>query len=165
MATKKGIIITGIILAAIGGASFVVWFMPQNHGSTVVVSDYKSELDGVKEKHALISSDIESGLKGLSDKTLSPDNFTSQAQISSSQVSSLISELVESNPPTEWKQSYGAYYESLKKYNDYLAETISLASKIKDGASPSEISDEMSKMNSLKQESDALAAKSDQVRP
>jgi hypothetical protein len=73
--------------------------------------------------------------------------------------------LVESNPPAEWKQSYGAYYKSLKKYNDYLAETISLANKIKSGASPSEISDEMSKINSLKQESNAIAAKSDQTRP
>lgn len=165
MASRKGIIITGIVLAAIGGASFIIWFLPQNHDSTFVVSDYKNELDSVKEKHLLIVADIESGLKGLSDKTMSPDNFTSQAQIASSQVSSLITELVESNPPAAWKQSYGAYYESLKKYNDYLAETISLASKIKGGASPSEISDETSKISSLKQESDSLAAKSDQIRP
>src|SRR5574337_691879 len=165
MATKKGIIITAAILAVIAGASFVVWFLPQNHGSSIIISDYKSELDSVKERHLLIISDTESNLKGLAEKTISPDNFTSQAQISSSQITSLISELVESNPPIEWKQSYGAYFESLKKYNDYLAETISLANKIKGGASPSDINDEMSKINSLKQESDALASKSNQTRP
>jgi hypothetical protein len=163
MASKKGIVITIAILAVIAGASFVVWFLPQNHGSSVVVSDYKSELDSIKERHLLIISDTESNLKGLSDKTLSPDNFTSQAQISSSQITSLISELVESNPPTEWKQSYGAYFESLKKYNDYLAETISLANKIKGGASPSDISDEMSKIDSLKQESYSLMSRSNQT--
>jgi hypothetical protein len=165
MATRKGIIITGIILAVIGGASFVVWFLPQNHGSSFVVSDYKSELDSVKEKHSLIISNMESNLKELSDKTMPPDNFTSQAQISSSQVSLLISELIESNPPAEWKQSYGAYYESLKKYNDYLAESVSLASKIKGGSPTNEITDEMIKMDSLKQESDTLASKSNQTRP
>lgn len=165
MATKKGVIITAAILAVIAGASFVVWFLPQNHGSSFVVSDYKNELDSVKERHSLISADTELNLKELTDRTLAPDNFTSQAQISSSQITSLISELIESNPPTEWKQSYGAYFESLKKYNDYLAETISLANKIKGGASPSDISDEMSKIDSLKQESDALALKSNQTRP
>lgn len=165
MATKKGIVITVTILAVISGASFVVWFLPQNHGSAVVVSDYKSELDSVKDRHSLIVADTESNLKGLIDKTISPDNFTSQTQISSSQITSLTSELIESNPPTEWKQSYGAYFESLKKYNDYLAETISLANKIKEGAAPSDISDEMSKIDSLKQESDSLVSKSNQTRP
>ena len=165
MATKKGLIITVIILAVISGASFVVWFLPQNHGSSFVVSDYKSELDSVKERHSLIAADMESNLNGLLDKTVSPDNFTSQAQISSSQITSLITEVVESNPPAEWKHSYGAYYESLKKYNDYLAETISLANKIKGEASSSDISDEMSKLDSLKKESDSLASDSNQTRP
>lgn len=165
MATKKGIIITAVVLAAISGASFVVWFLPQNHGSSVVVSDYKSELDSVKERHSLIMTDTESSLNGLLDKSVSPDNFTSQAQISSSQVTSLITEMVESNPPAEWKQSYGAYYESLKKYNDYLAETISLANKIKAGAPSSDISDEITKLDSLKKESDTLASESNQARP
>ncbi|MGI0058740.1 MAG: hypothetical protein ACREBJ_03135 [Nitrosotalea sp.] len=165
MATKKGIIVTAVILVAISGASFVVWFLPQNHGSSIMVSDYKSELDSVKERHSLIIADMESNLNGLLDKSISPDNFTSQAQISSSQVTSLITEMVESNPPAEWKQSYGAYYESLKKYNDYLAETISLANKIKGESPSSDISDEMSKLDSLKKESDTLSSESNQTRP
>lgn len=165
MASKKGMVITAIILAAIAGASFVVWFLPQNHGSSVMVSDYKSELDSVKERHSLIIADMESNLKRLLDKSMPPDNFTTQAQISSSQTTSLVSEMVESNPPAEWKLSYGAYFESLKKYNDYLAETISLASKIKEGASTADINDEIAKMNALKQESDSLASKSNQTRP
>ena len=164
MATKKGIIITVAILAAISGASFVVWVLPQNHGS-VVISDYKSELDSVKERHLLITTEIESNLKGLSDKSMSPDEFINQTQISSSQVTSLISEMIESNAPTEWKQSYGAYIESLKKYNSYLSETISLANKMKSGISTSDLNDEMSKLDALKKESDALVTKSDQTRP
>ena len=165
MATRKGIIITIVILVAISGASFAVWFLPQNHGSSVVVSDYKSELDSVKERHLLIITAIDSNLKGLSDKSMSPDEFINQTQVSSSQVTSLVSELVESNAPTQWKQSYGAYFESLKKYNNYLTETISLANKMKGGISTSDLNDEMSKLDALKKESDALATKSDQTRP
>ena len=164
MTTKKGIIITAVILAAISGASFVVWVLPQNHGS-VVVSDYKSELDSVKERHLLITSTIESNLKELSDKSMSPDEFNNQTQVSTSQVTSLISELIESNAPTEWKQSYGAYLESLKKYNTYLSETVSLANKMKSGISISDLNDEMAKLDTLKKESDVLVTKSDQTRP
>ncbi|MFZ0183692.1 MAG: hypothetical protein WBV92_09220 [Nitrosotalea sp.] len=165
MASKKGIIITVAMLAAISGASFIVWILPQNHSSPVVVSDFKNELDSVKERHSLITTTIESNIKGLLDKSMSPDEFINQTQISSSQVTSLISELVESNAPTEWQQSYGAYFESLKKYNDYLSETISLANKVKNGISTSDLNDEMSKLDALKNESDALATKSDQTRP
>ncbi len=166
MATKKGIIITFAILAVITVTSFVVWFLPQNRGgSSLVISGYKSELDSVKERHSLIITEIGSSLKGLSDKTTSPDDFTNQAQASSSQVTSLISEMIESNPPAEWKQSYGSYFESLKKYNDYLTETIALASKMKSGISPTDLTNEMLKLDALKKESDSLVAKSDQTRP
>lgn len=166
MATRKGIIITVAMLAAISGASFVVWVLPQNHGSSsIVVSDFKSELDSVKERHLLITTSIESNLKALSDKSMTPDEFINQTQISSVQITSLTSELVESNAPTEWKQSYGAYFESLKKYNDYLTETISLANKMKSGISPSDLNDEMVKLDALKKESDTMVTKSDQARP
>ena len=166
MITRKGIIITVAMLTAISGASFVVWVLPQNHGSSsIVVSDFKSELDSVKERHLLITTSIESNLKALSDKSMTPDEFINQTQISSVQITSLTSELVESNAPTEWKQSYGAYFESLKKYNDYLTETISLANKMKSGISPSDLNDEMAKLDALKKESDAMITKSDQTRP
>ena len=166
MATKKGIIITIAILAVISGASFVVWFLPQNHGgSSVIVSDYKNELDSVKERQSLVATEIESNLKGLSDKSISPDEFINKTQVSSSQVTSLITELIESNAPNQWQQSYGAYFESLKKYNAYLTETISLANKMKSGISPNDLNDEMTKLDALKKESDALVTKSDQTRP
>lgn len=165
MATKKGIIITVVILAVISGASFVIWFLPQNHGSSVVVSDYKSELDSVKERQSLIATEIDSSLRGLSDKSISPDEFINKTQVSSSQVTSLISELIESNAPTQWQQSYGAYFESLKKYNEYLTETIILANKMKSGVSTSDLNDEMVKVDTLKKEAYVLATKSDQTRP
>jgi hypothetical protein len=165
MASKKGIIITGAILAAIAAASFMVWFMPQNHGSSFIVSDYGNELDSVMERHSLISNEVDTDLKRLSNKTLSSDDYIVKAQVSSSQITSLITELIESNPPSEWKQSYFNYDEALKKYNDYLTETISFANKMKNGISPNDLSDEMSKIESIEKESDSFIVKSNETRP
>src|SRR2546426_10595099 len=165
MATRKGIVVTAIILVAISAASFVIWIVPQNRGSSFVVSDYKSELESVRERQTLIATEMESGLKELLDKTLHPDDFVTRAQTSSAQVTSLITELIESNPPVEWRESYLNYDESLKKYNEYLTEAISLASKMKDGMSQVGLNDEITKMDSLKQESYLLVVKSNETHP
>ena len=165
MATRKGIVVTAIILAAISAASFVIWIVPQNRGSSFVVSDYKSELESVRERQTLIATEMESGLKELLDKTLHPDDFVTRAQTSSAQVTSLITELIESNPPVEWRESYLNYDESLKKYNEYLTESISLAKKMKGGISLVDLNEEISKIDSLKKESNSLVEKSNETRP
>ncbi|OLE40746.1 MAG: hypothetical protein AUG16_02815 [Thaumarchaeota archaeon 13_1_20CM_2_39_20] len=165
MATRKGIVVTAIILVAISAASFVIWIVPQNRGSSFVVSDYKSELESVRERQTLIATEMESGLKELLDKTLPPDDFVTRAQTSSAQVTSLITELIESNPPVEWRESYLNYDESLKKYNEYLTESISLAKKMKGGISLVDLNEEISKIDSLKKESNSLVRKSNETRP
>ncbi|HXX05846.1 MAG TPA: hypothetical protein VEJ68_03390 [Candidatus Bathyarchaeia archaeon] len=165
MATKKGIIITAIILGVISAASFAVWFFPQNRGPGIVVSDYGNELDSVRERHGLISAEMESNLKSLLNQTLSPDDFINMTQTSSNQVTSLITELIESNPPVEWRESYLNYDEALKKYNDYLTETVTLANKMKGGSSLNNLSDELSTLSSLKNESDSFIIKSNETRP
>jgi len=165
MVTRKGIVVTAIILVAISAASFVIWIVPQNRGSSFVVSDYKSELESVRERQTLIATEMESGLKELLDKTLPPDDFVTRAQTSSTQVTSLITELIESNPPVEWRESYLNYDESLKKYNEYLTESISLAKKMKGGISLVDLNEEISKIDSLKKESNSLARKSNETRP
>ena len=165
MVTRKGIVVTAIILVAISAASFVIWIVPQNRGSSFVVSDYKSELESVRERQTLIATEMESGLKELLDKTLPPDDFVTRAQTSSAQVTSLITELIESNPPIEWRESYLNYDESLKKYNEYLTESISLAKKMKGGISLVDLNEEISKIDALKKESNSLVRKSNETRP
>ncbi len=165
MATKKGIVITVIILGAISAASFVVWVVPQNRGPSIVVSDYGNELDSIRERHGLIVNQMGSNLNSLLNHALSPDDFINMTQTSSSQVTSLISEMIESNPPAEWRESYMNYDEALKKYNDYLTETVSLANKMKSGISQSDLNQEISTLSSLKNESDSFIVKSNETRP
>ena len=56
MASKKGISSNGqVILAAITGASFLLWMIPQDSDETTfVVSDYGDYLDGVKNIHEVL---------------------------------------------------------------------------------------------------------------
>lgn len=165
MANKKGVIATVLILAAIAAASFVIWIIPQNRGSSLVVSDYRGELNGVIERKSVIATEMDSDLKGLLEKSILPNDFINRAQVSSSQIISLISELIESNPPIEWKSSYLNYAESLKKYTDYLTETISLANKMNGPITDSNLEDEITKIDSLRKDSDSLAEKSNQTMP
>jgi len=165
LATRKGIIITATILAVIAAASFVVWVVPQNRGSSFVVSDYRGEIESIRERHMLIETEMESDLKELLNKTLSPDDFIVKAQTSSAQVTALITELIESNPPVGWRESYLNYDESLKKYNECLTELISLANKMKGGISPVDLKEEILKIGSLKKESDSLVEKSNETHP
>lgn len=165
MPTKKGIIITIIVLGAITAASSVIWILPQNRGPTFVVSDYGNEIESVKERHLLIMSEMDSDLAGLMNKTIVPDDFIARAQTSSSQTTSLITEIIESNAPPQWSESYLNYDEALKKYNDYLTETIALANKMKDNASSSDLSDEMTKIESLRNDTNSFIAKSNETIP
>lgn len=165
MATKKGIVITIIVFGAITAASSVIWILPQNRGPTFVVSNYGNEIESVKERHALIMSAMDSDLTGLLNNTIVPDDFIARAQTSSSQTTSLITELIESNPPPEWRESYLNYDEALKKYNDYLTETIALANEIKNNASSSDLSDETSKIDSLRNDTNSFITKSNETSP
>ena len=58
MASKKGIIITGIILASITGASFLMWIIPEDNETTFIVSDYAGYLDGVKNIHEILQESM-----------------------------------------------------------------------------------------------------------
>ena len=58
---------------------------------------------------------------------ISPEDYIKIAEISSSQINSEIIQLVGSNPPEEWYESYLNYIEALKKSNSYIRETIVVA--------------------------------------
>ena len=165
MATKKGIILTAVILGAITVASFSLWLIPQHENSGPVISDYRSELESIKERHDVIINETSDELKNMLSGSLSPDDFITRAQTSSSQVDSLISEIIESGAPQEWRESYLNYDEALKKYNDYLTETIVVANKVKNNVSSSDLQDELQKLDSMKNESEAFAIKANETKP
>lgn len=162
MASKKGIVITGIILVAITAVSFLFWIIPQENPSTLIVSDYENYLDGVKKIHQVLQEDIEIEFQDLLDGKTTPDDYIKMVDITSSQVTVQISEFVTSKPSEKWQESYISYMEALKKFNSYIIETKVAASMLKEGQNNTEV---IQKIESLKLESQELINKSDKSRP
>jgi hypothetical protein len=165
MASKKGIIITIIILVAITAASFVIWQMPTNLQMSVVVSDFNLHIIGIDERYKMISNANDESFEEMIDGKISPDEYISIAEISSSQINSQIIELVESNATDEWIDSYLNNLESLRSYNSYIRETIILANLINGNAGIDEKSDILIKIEQLKQESKEYSKLSISSRP
>ena len=165
MASKKGIAITIIILGAITGASFLVWTVPQQNETTFIVTDYENYLDGAKSIHEVLQKSMEIEYQKLLDGEITPDQYITSADVTSSQVTSQISEFVTSKPPEEWQNSYISFMDGMKKFNSYIGETKVLANLIQNESSQEEITEAMEKIESLKSESMELAKISDDSRP
>ena len=165
MASKKGIILTGAILAAITIASFLVWIVPQNFETTFVVGDFENHLDGVKKIHLTISQGIDENFEKLLEGEINPGDYIQIAEISSSQVNSQIIQLVESKASEEWQESYINYIESLKQFNSQIRETIVVAEMIADGSSNEEIDNAIKKIEEFRQASESFIVLSDESRP
>ena len=149
----------------ITAASFSLWLIPQHENSGLVISDYRNELESIKERHDIIINETSNELKNMLGGSLSPDDFITRAQTASSQIDSLISEIIESGAPQEWRESYLNYDEALKKYNDYLTETIVIANKVKGNVSVNDLQGELQKLDSMKKESESFAIKANETKP
>lgn len=164
MASRKGIVITIIILAAITAGSFLFWMIPQENQMTIVVSDHENYLDGAKEIHSVMDQTISEEFENLIDGSILPEEYIRTSDVISSQVTMQISEFVTSKPPTEWQESYINYMESLQNFNSYVTETKVYANFLKEGKID-KLDETLAKIQSLKSESERLAKASDESRP
>jgi hypothetical protein len=165
MASKKGIAITVIILGVITGASFLFWVIPQNVETTFIVSDYENYLDGVKNIHEVLAESIDLEYENLRTGKISPQEYVLVTDVTSSQVTTQISEFVTSKPAEEWQASYINYMEAMKSFNSYIIETKVLANMIENGSTEEEMSETLEKIELLKLESIEFVKISDQSRP
>jgi len=165
MASKKGIAFTVIILAAITGASFLLWIVPQNYETTFVISDYEDYLNGVKNIHEVLQESIDIEYQNLRNGKITPENYIKITEVTSSQVTAQISEFVTSKPPEEWQASYISYMEAMRKFNSYIGETKVLANMIEKGSSEAEMVETLQRIESLKTESLEYVKISDESKP
>jgi hypothetical protein len=165
MASKKGIVITVIILASITGASFLLWTIPQDYEATFVVSDYRGYLDGVKNIHEVLEESVDIEYQNLRTGKITPQEYIAITEVISSQVTTQISEFVTSKPSEEWQNSYINYMDAMKKFNSYILETKVLANMIENENSEDEMVKVLEKIESLKAESKEFVNMSDQSRP
>lgn len=166
MASKKGIVVTAAVLAGITAASFLAW-LPGSNDSTFVVSDYKEYLDGVMNIQDVLLTSIDIEFAKMLDGEITPADYISSAETTSSQVTAQISEFIKSKPPEEWQESYIAYGEALKVFNSFIVETEVLANVLeKDGEIPPErMQDAIREIDRLRVELEMHKDLSDMARP
>jgi lipopolysaccharide export LptBFGC system permease protein LptF len=160
----KGVIITGIILAAITIASFSVWLIPQSIPTRFLVSNAQEDLDGLLEQQKTILEYTGEEFENMINGGITADDYINIAEISHSQINSLIIKVIDSEVPSEWNDSYVALLESLRSHNSYLMETIVVAKKLKDDPQ-ADVSSEMSKIGQYLRQADDYLAQSDSARP
>ena len=165
MASKKGIGFTVIILVSVVAASFLVYLIPEDTTMKFVVSDFEKHLDEIKEKKILLENSIQVTFEDMMTGKLEPAEYAEIAELSLSQVNSLIIELATSGATQEWSDSYLNYIESLKKLNEQITETIIIANLLHTDTDLSDIDKILEKINQLKKESLDLVKKSDNSRP
>ena len=164
MASKKGIGITVAILVGIAGASFLVYLIPEDTTMKFVVSDFEKHLDDIDERTSMLSTAIEESFEDLMNHEISPDEYFITANVTQSQVNSLIIELTLSGAPQEWTASYITYVDALKKLNEQIRETVVVANLVKD-ENVEPVNEIISKIYELRSELRDLISESNNSRP
>ena len=165
MASRKGIGITIAFLVGVVIASFMVYLIPEDTTMKIVVSDFEEYLDITKEKASMEVTGIDESFEKLMEKKTSPDEYIRIADVSSSQINSLIIELTNSGATEEWTESYVNYIGALKKLNEKITETIVVANLMSGDSNSNSINEIIAKIHQLETESLDLMKKSDNTRP
>ena len=165
MASRKGIGVTIAILVGVVAASFLVYLIPEDTTMKITVSDFGEHLDITKERALMESSSIDESFKKLVENDMKQDEYVRIAEVSSSQINSLIIELKDSGATQEWTESYVNYIGALKKLNETITETIVVANLMNSDDNSDSIDEIIAKIHQLKTESLDLTEKSDAARP
>jgi len=165
MASRKGIGVTVAILVGVVAASFLVYLIPEDTTMKITVSDFGEHLDITKERALMESSSIDESFKKLMENNMNWDEYIRIAEVSSSQILTLIIELKDSGATQEWTESYVNYIGALKKLNEMITETIVVANLMDSDDNSNSINEIIDKIHQLKTESLDLTKKSDAARP
>ena len=165
MASRKGIGVTIAILVGVVAASFLVYLIPEDTTMKITVSDFGEQLDITEERALMESSSIDESFKKLMENDMNQDEYIRIAEVSSSQILTLIIELKDSGATQEWTDSYVNYIGALKKLNEMITETIVVANLMDSDDNSDSINEIIDKIHQLKTESLDLTKKSDITRP
>ena len=157
--------VTIAILVGVVAASFLVYLIPEDTAMKITVSDFGEHLDITKERALMESSSIDESFKKLMENDMSQDEYIRIAEVSSSQILTLIIELKDSGATQEWTESYVNYIGALKKLNEMITETIVVANLMDSDGNSNSINEIIDKIHQLKTESLDLTKKSDMARP
>jgi hypothetical protein len=131
---KKGIIVTLFIAIGIIGASFIVWFLPQennnnNNNNAMLFSNPNDTLTAVNNQFVLLKTELNNQIQGSE----SPQNHFNTTQLKNSinafmvQNNELMQTLLHGNPSGSMVPSYVNLMNSLKNFSFYLGDLKNIA--------------------------------------
>lgn len=116
MASKKGMAITAAIVAAIVGASFLVWLIPQSNPgmtSSEIVSD-------VYARHNDLAANVESMLEQWQAGDVSSQDMLTQISAARADIQQMQKQIRDASPEAEWRQSFNLYAQALETFLEFL---------------------------------------------
>ena len=119
--------ITVAIVAAIVGASFLIWFIPQSNPGSLITPQTDSEIiSDVYSRHNDLADDIESKVSKWRQGNLTSEEILGQITQARPRVQEMEKQIQGANPAQEWQQSFDLYELALGVFSEYLdaAETL-----------------------------------------
>ena len=167
MGSKRGVVITVVILVAITIASFSVWIgnNTTNTEMTIVVTDFENHQEGISERHKIISNVIEESFSELINEQISTDEYIRIAEVSSSQNNALLMELAYSDAPENWQESYINRIASLKSFEAYIIETMVLSNMIENNKEQEQKTEILNNIEKFKEEYIQYGKMADSAKP
>ena len=167
MGSKRGVVITVLILVAITIASFSVWIGNNtiNTEMTIVVTDFENHQEGISERHKIISNAIEESFSELINEQISTDEYIRIAEVSSSQNNALLMELAYSDAPENWQESYINRIASLKSFEAYIIETMVLSNIIENNEEQEQKTEILNNIEKFKEEYIQYGKMADSAKP
>ena len=160
MASKKGIIMTMVVLGSITAASFLVWTLPQ--GATISVSDYGAYLDRAQQINRVVVEEVDNNFQMLASGGLDADAYIDAAKTSSAQLRSELIQMMQVGVPEQWVESYQKQVDSTKLSLEYIRETITVAEKIDKG---DDTDDAVISVEAMRERADTADMKVNPTRP
>ena len=167
MGSKRGVVITVVILVAITIASFSVWIgnNTTNTEMTIVVTDFENHQEGISERHKIISNAIEESFSELINEQISTDEYIRIAEVSSSQNNALLMELAYSDAPENWQESYINRIASLKSFEAYIIEPMVLSNMIENNKEQEQKTEILNNIEKFKEEYIQYGKMADSAKP
>ncbi|MCI0562027.1 MAG: hypothetical protein MN733_26365 [Nitrososphaera sp.] len=122
MASKKGIAITAAIVAAIVGASFLIWLMPQSSpGAIIAPPRTDSEIiSDVYARHNDLADSVESSFAQWTKGNVTSEEMLDQISNVRTEITQMQSQIESASPAAEWQQSFDLYEQALDVFSEYL---------------------------------------------
>jgi hypothetical protein len=122
LASKKGIVITAAIAAAIVGSSFMIWLIPQSSPGSMIElpRDDNEIISDVYSRHQSLATNIQSKFDQWKSGEVNSSDMLSQIGLDRSDIQDMRQQLDSASPAQEWQQSYGVYIQALDSFLKYL---------------------------------------------